>query len=97
MNSVALVVRAHVESEASIDSHGLVFWLASGSVNAMGAKLGRIPENADRRLFASPPWEGLPSESDEVKSLKANGDVVLVIWDDGAGVIYRNNRRYRWN
>ena len=93
---VAQILHPVSDSKATIDSSGLIFCFASGRVDVMGARLGPIPENADPLLLISPSWEALPSDSDEVKSLSASGDVVVMAWEDGSGMIYRDKGDYRW-
>ena len=96
MDYVAQIVRPRLHPHLGIDSSGLVFCLASGRVDPMGAKLGPIPEDADRLLLISPSWEALPPDSTEVTAPGAAGDVVVMAWEDGTGVIYMAKGSYRW-
>ena len=85
------------DTQAGPDSSGLLFCFASGSVHAMGAGLGALPEDADPDLFISPYWQASPGDADDVRFLNANGEVVVMSWEGGgASVIYRDQTAYKF-
>ena len=93
---VARIFRRSLDPTVATDRSGLAFCPAAGSVAILGASLGALPEGADPDLFISPSWEAVPPESPELTSLDAIGDVIVMPWEDGAGLIFWKNGKFYW-
>gem|GEM_PF-5725420 len=97
MDYVSQVVRRGSAASEAERELGLVFCLASGRSATVGPSLGLMPPDADPALFTSLWWEAVEQDSEEVKELKAGGDVVVMVWETASGAIYWNGDSYQWH
>ena len=94
---VAQIVPEEPRAEACPDCSGVLFCMGSGAVDVLGSKLALADSALDHQYAIGSKWGIVPATDSEVASLKADGEVVLVVRQGNTSAIYLKESRYRWH
>ena len=82
--------------ELSCKCTGVLFCFSSGATDVLGAEVGALPMGVDPEYFLGSHWEVLSTTEPYVEPLGADGEVVVMSWEDAWGILYLQNGRYKW-
>ena len=94
---VAQIVPEEARTEACPDCSGVLFCMGSGAVDVLGSKLSSPDSALDHQYAIGSKWGVVSATDSRVASLKADGEVVLVVRESSASAIYLKESRYRWH
>ena len=94
---VAQIVPEERRTEVCPDCSGVLFCMGSGAMDVLGSKLASLGSSVDHPYAIGSKWGVVSATDSRVAWLKADGEVVLVVWEDTVSAIYLKDSRYRWH
>ena len=94
---IAQIVPEERRSEVCPDCSGVLFCMGSGAMDVLGSKLSSSDLDVDRQYAIGSKWGVVSAADSRVAWLRAEGEVVLVVWEDAASAIYLKEGEYRWH
>ena len=93
---VTMVISGELESSPCHECKGVLFCFGSGATDVLGAKVGPLPVGVDSEYFLGSHWEVSSTTEPYVEPLGADGEVVVMSWEDAWGILYLQSGRYKW-
>ena len=94
---VAQIVPEERRAEVCPDCSGVLFCMGSGAVEVLGSKLASSDSDLNHQYAVGAKWGVVSATDSRVISLKADGEVLLMMQEGSASAIYLRESRYRWH